>query len=120
MSRGGSDNIDSLMGSLDEWEKKQRGEEQSADSGNSSKQGKMHVGTVGQFFNKINVAAIKLVSDLKVGDIIEIGGEEEAVRQRIASMQIDRKEVEEASEGDDVGIKLKYQVPVGSEVYKIV
>lgn len=110
-----SDNIDSVMNSLNEWDEKQRGE-----TGSSQKPRMVLVGTVDQYFNKINVAAIKLVSELKVGDIIEIGNEEEAVRQRVSSMQIDREDVDEAFEGSDVGIKLKHPVSVGSEVYKIV
>lgn len=115
MGRKRSDNIDSVMDSVNEWENKQRGETE-----RSQKPNRVLVGTVDQFFNKINVAAIKLVSELKVGDIIEIGNEEEAIRQRVSSMQIDRKDVDEASEGSDVGIKLKYPVSVGSDVYKII
>ena len=36
--------------------------------------------------------------------VAELG---EAVRQKVASMQIDRNDVTEASEGSDVGIKVK-------------
>ncbi|HUB92327.1 MAG TPA: hypothetical protein VL945_00010 [Candidatus Saccharimonadales bacterium] len=115
MGRKRSDNIDHVMNSLNEWEERQRGQAES-----SEKQGRILVGTVDQYFDRINVAAIKLVSGLAVGDIIEIGGEEEAIRQKVSSMQIDREDVAEASEGEDVGIKLKHPVPVGSEVYKII
>ncbi len=87
---------------------------------NNVQQSKELIGTVEQFFDKISVAAIILQGSLKVGDIIEIGTDEEAVRQRVASMQIDRKDVEEASSGDSVGIKSKYPVYIGSPVYKIV
>lgn len=115
MGRKRSDNIDSVMDSVNEWEERQRGE-----AGSSQRSNRVLVGTVDQFFNKINVAGVRLVSGLKVGDIIEIGNEEEAIRQRVSSIQIDRENVDEASEGSDVGIKLKYSVSVGSEVYKIV
>ena len=110
------DFIDYDVESVNAWEAKQLGE---ATQVRGSSTAKTLVGVVDQFFSKINVAAVKLNSQLKVGDIIEIGTEEEAVRQRISSMQIDRVDVSEASEGDDVGIKLNYQVPVGSSVYKI-
>ena len=63
------------------------------------------IGTVEQFFDKISVVAITLHGSLKVGDIIEIGTEDESVRQKVASMQIDKNYVEEASSGDSVGIK---------------
>ncbi|MGC8538178.1 MAG: translation elongation factor-like protein [Candidatus Micrarchaeia archaeon] len=88
--------------------------------GEDTQQSKELIGTVEQFFEKISVAAIRLQGSLKVGDIIEIGTEEEAVRQKVASMQIDRKDVEEAFAGDSVGIKSKYKVDIGSPVYRTV
>lgn len=81
--------------------------------------GRILIGTVEQFFGKINVVAVKLSGKLSVGDIIEIGTEEEAIRQRVSSMQIDRQDVQEADDGDSVGIKTKYRVPIGSGVYRI-
>jgi len=80
---------------------------------------KAHIGTVEHFFDKINVVAIKLIGPLKVGDIIEIGDEENAVRQKILSMQIDREDVQSADEGDSIGIKLDHRVAQGSHVYRI-
>lgn len=117
MRRKAPDDLDSVMDSVNEWEKRQRGNEESFTSNPSSN--KIFLGTVDQFFSRINVAAVKLESELKVGDIIEIGDEEEAIRQKVSSMQIDRKDVGKASEGDDVGLKLKYSVSTGSKVYKI-
>jgi hypothetical protein len=80
---------------------------------------KARVGSVEMFFSKIGVAAIALEAPLKVGDIIEIGTEDDAVRLRVASMQIDRADVLEAGPGDSVGIKVKYPVQKGSEVCKV-
>lgn len=77
------------------------------------------IGKVEQFYSKIGVVAITLSSGLKVGDIIEIGTDEEAVRQRISSMQIEREDVSEASAGESVGIKIKHPVEVNSDVYRI-
>lgn len=77
------------------------------------------VGKVEQFYSKIGVVAITLTADLKVGDLIEIGSDDEAIRQRISSMQIEREDVEEASAGDSVGIKVKHPVEVNSDVYRI-
>lgn len=80
---------------------------------------KSHVGIVEHFFDKIDVVAIKLTGPLKVGDIIEIGDEESAVRQKITSMQINREDVERAGDGDSIGIKLAHKVSAGSMVYRI-
>jgi uncharacterized Zn finger protein len=60
-----------------------------------------------------------LNDSLKVGDVIEIENGEYAVRQRVSSMQIDGKDVKEASDGDSVGIKLCVPAPAGGSVYRI-
>ena len=105
--------LDSAINSLEAWEAKERGGSRPVRSN------KVLIGVVDQFFERINVAALQLKGTLKVGDIIEIGTEEEAIRQRVFSMQINRENIQEASEGDSVGIKLNYSVPVGSSVYKM-
>ena len=118
------DDIDDQVQSVNEWEERQtRGRvpeiatEAAADA--TPAQGRVQIGRVEQFFDRINVAAISLTSSLKIGDIIEIGTLEDAVRQRISSMQIEKEDVSEAQEGESIGVKLKYKVPVGSDVYKI-
>ncbi len=77
------------------------------------------IGNVEHFFSKLGVAAIRLSGTLRVGDTIEIENEEVAIRQKVSSMQIDRKDVSEASDGDDVGIMVNHPVQRGSAVYKI-
>ncbi len=106
--------LDDAIENLEAWEAKERGQREPARN-----QDRVLIGRVEQFFDRISVAAISLNSGLKVGDIIEIGDEEEAVRQKVTSMQIDRKDVTEASEGDSVGIKMNHPVRVDSEVYRI-
>ena len=108
------DNIDDEVESVNRWDERKISREQ-----RESVTGKVLIGKVEQVFRKINVVAIKLNGNLKVGDIIEIGTNEEAIRQRVDSMQINGKNVSIANEGDDVGIKLKYSVPDDSNVYRI-
>ncbi len=78
-----------------------------------------YIGRVEHFYSKIGVVAIKLDKGLSLGDIIEIGTYENAVRQRIESMQINRENVEKAFEGDSIGIKVNYPINDNSRVYKI-
>ncbi len=108
------DYIDDDVETVNRWEEKQH-----RAAAPDTARGRIQVGTVEQFFDRINVAAIKLTGSLKVGDVIEIGTTDEAIRQRVSSMQIDRKDVTGAGEGDDIGVKIKYKVPVGSDVYRI-
>jgi putative protease len=81
--------------------------------------GRVPIGKVEHFFDKIGVAAVRLKGSLKVGDTIEIEGAEGAIRQKVSSMQINRRDVSEASEGDDVGIMVNHPVHRGSLVYRI-
>ncbi|MDE1865110.1 MAG: hypothetical protein KGH94_00515 [Candidatus Micrarchaeota archaeon] len=83
------------------------------------KEHKIEIGKVERFFDKIGVAAIELSGALKVGDTIQIEGGPEPVRVEVTSMQIDRKDVESASAGDSVGIKVDTPVGKGCRVYLV-
>lgn len=110
------DYIDDDVESVNSWEARQQGQPaQQEDKGKD----KVLVGKVDQFFDRINVAAIRLTGSIKIGDVIEIGDSEEAIRQKVTSMQINREDVSEAVDGEDIGIKVNHPVAVGSEVYKI-
>ncbi len=77
------------------------------------------VGEVFTYFGKVGVAGINLKANLKVGDRIRIKGATTDFEQTVDSMQIDRKEVEEANSGDSIGIKVKDKVRGGDKVYKV-
>ncbi len=77
------------------------------------------IGVVKSFFSKINVAAIALEADLKIGDKIRVKGATTDFQQKVASMQIDREEITEASQGDEIGIKVKERVRPNDFVYRI-
>jgi hypothetical protein len=116
--------LDDAMNSINELEERESKERagEGAVSGTAASGGytnKIEIGEVEQYFSKIGVAAVRLKSHLSVGDIIEVGSEEEHVRQRVSSMQIDRKDVEEAFEGDDVGIKMRHPVSVGESIFRV-
>ncbi len=80
---------------------------------------RVSVGKVDHFFDKIGVAAIILTGTLRVGDTIEIVSGAETIRQKVESMQIERRDVSEASSGDSVGIKTDRKVARGSVVYRL-
>ena len=76
------------------------------------------IGKVTSYFSKAEVAAIDLTDDLRVGDKIHIKGNTTDFEQVVKSMQIDRVDVEEAGDGDAVGIKVKDKARQGDIVYK--
>ncbi len=78
------------------------------------------IGIVEHYFTNVNVAAIRISDgELKLGDMIHFVGATTDFKQRVDSMEIDRKPVEIVKSGDDVGIKVKERVREHDMVYKI-
>ena len=77
------------------------------------------LGKIDHYFDKINVAAMKLGDSLKVGDTLRIEGGSVAFTQQIASMQIEHESVNTAKKGDEVGFKVKKKVREGYRVFKV-
>lgn len=76
------------------------------------------IGSVSNYFDHIDVAAIKLTAGLKEGDTIHIKGGEVDFEQPVKSMQIQHKQVKSAKKGDEIGIKVKKKVRKGYKVFK--
>ncbi len=79
------------------------------------------IGEVSHYFGNINVAALKLSGELKLGERISIEHSDGSVvlEQTVDSMQIDMKDVESAKAGDDVAISVSSHVHKGNLVYKV-
>lgn len=77
------------------------------------------VGSVTHYFQKINVAIVKLKVDLGVGVKLQMNGEAGPFNQKLKSMQIDRKDVVRASRGQEIGMKVSKKVSVGELVYLV-
>ena len=77
------------------------------------------VGYVSHYFGKISVAAVELYGTLRLGDWVQIYGNTTNFAQQVTSMQIEREPVEEAHEGQSIGILVDYTVREGDYVYLI-
>ena len=77
------------------------------------------IGKVSDFFARPVVAGIELTGKLKVGDNLHILGHTTDLELSIDSMQINNVNVQEASAGDSVGIKVPDRVRRGDTVYKV-
>jgi putative protease len=77
------------------------------------------IGVVSNYFEHVQVAAIKLSGNLKLGDTIRVVGGEIDFEQVIDSMQISHKFVETAKSGDEIGIKIVEKVRKDYKVYKL-
>lgn len=86
---------------------------------NSSPEKKHFAGKVTHYFDNAGVAAIKLASELKVGDKINVIGKTTGIiHSEINSMEMKNKPVLKANKGNEVGIKLP-KVRNNDEVYLI-
>lgn len=120
------DGIESIMGDDesesesddDSAEAEAVGEEQAGEEDAEDPEKGVLIGKVEQFFSKIHVAAIKLRGKLEVGDTIEIYSNDDIIKLKVSSMQIDKESVQSADDGDSVGIKVSIPVEAGSKVYR--
>jgi len=77
------------------------------------------IGKITHYFSKIGVAVIELSNTLRVGDTIRIVGGETDFEQKVESMEVEHKKVEEAKSGEGVGLKVGQKVKEDYKVYKV-
>ncbi|MCL6641959.1 MAG: translation elongation factor-like protein [Candidatus Bipolaricaulota bacterium] len=78
------------------------------------------IGKVTHFFGRISVAVLDLTEPLKVGETIHIKGHTTDLTQRVESMQVEHKEIQEAKPGEQVAIKVTGRVHENDVVYKVI
>ncbi len=80
---------------------------------------KHFIGKINHYYDKIQVATIKLVSDLKIGDKIAVIGKTTGiVYSDIKEIQVNHKKIKKAIKNQEIGIKLP-KVRKNNEVYII-
>lgn len=80
---------------------------------------KKEIGKVTHYFGKIQVAAIKLMDSLKVGERIAIQGAHTDFEQTVDSIQLERAAIPEGVAGQEIAIKVKDRVREHDTVYKV-
>jgi len=79
---------------------------------------KKPIGKITHYFQNVGVAVVELSADLKVGDLVTIGGKSETFDQKITSMQIDKKPIQIAKKGQAIGLKVDKPVKDGDIVWR--
>lgn len=79
----------------------------------------MKVGKVTHYYNGAQVAIVELTGDIKVGDQLKFTGHGADFEQPVESMQIDHAQVQSASAGEVIGLKVSQEVKEGTEVEKV-
>ncbi len=78
------------------------------------------IGVVTHYFPHVEAAVVKIkAGELRVNDTLRFIGHTSDFKQVVASIQIDRKPVEKAKKGAEVGVGVKERVREGDKVYKL-
>ena len=78
------------------------------------------IGTITHYYGNIGVAGIHLDSDaLRVGDTIHVQGHTSDFTQSVDSIQLDHESVEEATVGQDVGVRVVEHAREHDKVFKV-
>ncbi len=87
---------------------------------NAATEIKRTLGTIVNYYSKNQVASIKLITDLAIGDkIVAIGNKTGIKTEIVSSMEVENKPIEKAQKGDLVGVKIP-GIRKSDTVYKIV
>jgi hypothetical protein len=76
-------------------------------------------GRVRNYYKKINVASIEVISTLKAGDLIHIKGHFTDFDQEISSLEIGHSPVKEAHAGQIAGIKMDCYVRKNDLIFTV-
>ena len=77
------------------------------------------IGLVTHYFPHVQAAVIKLKAPLATGETVKIKGHTTDLTQIVASMQIDRVEIQTGKKGDEIGLQVATRVRQGDKVYKV-
>lgn len=77
------------------------------------------IGKITHYFPKAQVAVVKVLADMKVGDKISIEKGEHKVEQVVESMQVEHQNIEVAKAGSEIGLKVEGEIREGSEVFRV-
>lgn len=77
------------------------------------------VGEVEDYYSQVQAISTTLNGTLSVGDRIVIRGTN-AFMQEIESIQLDRKSVDSADKGKEVGIKVEERCRKGDKIFKVI
>jgi translation initiation factor IF-2 len=76
------------------------------------------IGEVTHFYSNLGVAIVKFNKKMDVGTRLKFKGATTDFEEEIKSMQYDHKDIQSATKGQEVGIKVGDKVREGDQVFK--
>lgn len=77
------------------------------------------IGEVVHYFDKIQVAVIKLSCGLQVGEKVKIKRGDEEFEEMVESMQINHVDVPDGKRGEEVAVKIKHHTKSGAKIFRV-
>ncbi len=77
------------------------------------------IGKLSHYFGHIQVAAVQLTAELKVGDRIHVKGHTTDFTQTVDSLEVNHQKVDKAGPGEDVAFKVTEKARTGDQVFKV-
>ena len=77
------------------------------------------IGKVTHYYPRAHAAAVHVEGDLHLGDEIHVRAPGIDLRQEVTSLEIDRRSINEAHAGDDIGILMEQPVPEKADVFLV-
>lgn len=77
------------------------------------------LGEITHYFPKVKAAVFVCKASLSVGEPIWVKGQTTNFRQTVSSMQVNRKPIDRAKKGEEIGLEVLRDVRVGDEVYRM-
>ncbi|OGI81050.1 hypothetical protein A3D43_01600 [Candidatus Nomurabacteria bacterium RIFCSPHIGHO2_02_FULL_41_52] len=75
------------------------------------------IGKVNHWYDKAQVAVVKLSGSLKVGDKIKVKKGDSEFEETVGSMQVNHLAVSSGKKGDEVAIQLSQKTKEGAVIY---
>lgn len=79
----------------------------------------IRIGKVTHYFDHISVAVLELTEKIRVGDTVRFLGHSTDFKQEVNSLQIEHLSVNEATQGQEVALKVSQKVHPNDAVIKI-
>lgn len=75
------------------------------------------IGEVTHYYEKIQVAIIKLIAPLKIGDSIKFKHADSEFTQTVQSLELEHAKIDSAKKGTEVGLKVDQPVKEKTEIF---
>lgn len=80
----------------------------------------IQIGKVTHYYDKIQVAVVEVANQpLKVGDTVKISGHDNEFTQKITSLQVEHKQLDQVKSGESCGMKVDQAVKAGDVLYLV-